>query len=70
MRMSAPALTAREVEVLQLIARGLRNSEVAKMLEISEGTVKIYVKKILYKLGVSDRTEAVTVGLQRGIIHL
>jgi two-component system NarL family response regulator len=70
MRMSAPALTAREVEVLQLIARGLRNNEVAKMLDISEGTVKIYVKKILYKLDVSDRTEAVTVGLQRGIIHL
>jgi two-component system NarL family response regulator len=69
-RLNAPSLTSREIEVLQFIAKGLRNSEIAKMLTITEGTVKIYVKKILYKLNVSDRTEAATVGLQRGIIHL
>lgn len=69
-RLNAPSLTSREIEVLKLIAKGLRNSEIAKSLVITEGTVKIYVKKILYKLNVSDRTEAATVGLQRGIIHL
>jgi two-component system NarL family response regulator len=69
-RMASPALTDREVQVLELVARGLRNSEIASTLSITEGTVKIYVKKILHKLDVTDRTEAVTVALGRGIIHL
>jgi two-component system NarL family response regulator len=69
-RLASEALTGREVEVLELIARGLRNSEIARLLVITEGTVKIHVKKILRKLDVSDRTEAVTIALQRGILHL
>jgi DNA-binding NarL/FixJ family response regulator len=69
-RLDSEALTARELEVLELVARGLRNSEIARLLSISEGTTKIHVKRILHKLDVSDRTEAVTIALQRGIIHL
>jgi two-component system, NarL family, response regulator len=69
-RLASEALTGREIEVLELIARGLRNSEIARLLAITEGTVKIHVKKILRKLDVSDRTEAVTIALQRGILHL
>jgi two-component system NarL family response regulator len=63
-------LTAREVEVLRLVAKGLRNKEVARVIGRTEGTAKVHLKNILEKLGVDDRTEAVTVALQRGIIHL
>ena len=63
-------LTAREVEVLRLVAKGLRNREVARVIGRTEGTVKAHLKHIHEKLGVEDRTEAVTVALQRGIIHL
>jgi DNA-binding NarL/FixJ family response regulator len=63
-------LTAREVEVLRLVAKGLRNREVARVLGRTEGTVKAHLKNIHEKLGVDDRTEAVTLALQRGIIHL
>jgi DNA-binding NarL/FixJ family response regulator len=63
-------LTAREVEVLRLVAKGLRNKEVARVIGRTEGTVKVHLKNILEKLGVDDRTEAVTIALQRGIIHL
>jgi DNA-binding NarL/FixJ family response regulator len=63
-------LTARELEVLQKIAKGLANKEVADALKISEHTVKDHLKHILGKLHVADRTEAVTAALQRGIIHL
>lgn len=63
-------LTEREVEVLGLVAKGLRNQEVARVIGRTEGTVKAHVKNILGKLGVGDRTEAVTIALQRGIIHL
>jgi DNA-binding NarL/FixJ family response regulator len=49
---------------------GKRNKDIAAALDISEGTVKIHVSSILGKLGVSDRTEAVTVSLQRGIVQL
>ena len=63
-------LTAREVEVLRLVAKGLRNREVARVIGRTEGTVKAHLKNILEKLGVDDRTEAVTVALQRGIFHL
>ena len=63
-------LTAREVEVLRLVAKGLRNKEVARVIGRTEGTVKAHMKNIHDKLGVADRTEAVTLALQRGIIHL
>ena len=64
------ALTAREVEVLGLVARGLANKEIAGRLGTAEGTIKMHVQNILAKLEASDRTHAVTIGLKRGIIHL
>lgn len=63
-------LTDREIEVLRLVAKGLRNREIARVIGRTEGTVKVHLKHILEKLGVDDRTEAVTLALQRGIIHL
>jgi DNA-binding NarL/FixJ family response regulator len=63
-------LTAREIEVLRLIARGNANKEVAALLSIAEETVKGSVKNILSKLNAKDRTHAVTIGLKRGIIDL
>jgi two-component system, NarL family, response regulator len=65
-----PALTTRETEVLQLIAKGMRNKEIAASLFISDETVQGHVKNILAKLNVHDRTEAVTVGVRRGILHI
>ena len=65
-----PDITAREVEVLQLIASGLRNKEIAYELGVSEATANAHVKRILEKLNASDRTHAVTVALRRGIIRL
>jgi len=65
-----PDITAREVEVLQLIASGLRNKEIAHELGVSEATANAHVKRILEKLNASDRTHAVTVALRRGIIRL
>ena len=64
------ALSQREIEVLSLIAAGNSNKLIADQLSISEDTVKGHVKSILSKLGVNDRTHAVTVGLKRGIIEL
>lgn len=63
-------LTPREVEVLELVARGLANKEIAVKLGTASGTVKIHVQNILAKLNATDRTHAVTIALQRGIIHL
>jgi DNA-binding NarL/FixJ family response regulator len=63
-------LTPRELEVLQQMSKGLANKEIADVLKISEHTVKDHLKNILGKLRVADRTEAVTVALQRGIIQL
>jgi DNA-binding NarL/FixJ family response regulator len=63
-------LTQRELEVLQLMAKGLRNRDIAVAIGRTEGTVKIHVMNLMRKLEVLDRTEAVTVSLQRGIIHL
>jgi DNA-binding NarL/FixJ family response regulator len=62
-------LTPREIEVLRLLARGLRNKEIATELDVSETTVKWFVKNILEKLGANDRTAAVTTALERGILH-
>lgn len=63
-------LTDRELEVLTYMAKGLSNKEIAAVLGRAEPTVKVHVLHILQKLDVADRTEAVTVALQRGIIHL
>jgi DNA-binding NarL/FixJ family response regulator len=68
--MSDESLSKREVDVLQKIAGGNRNSDIAALLFISEETVKGHVKHIMDKLGASDRTEAVAIGIRRGIIHL
>jgi DNA-binding NarL/FixJ family response regulator len=63
-------LTERELEVLQLVARGLSNKEVARAIGRTDETVKIHLKNVFAKLDVADRTEAVTVALTRGLIHL
>ena len=68
--LGAEKLTVRETAVLREIATGKRNKEIGAKLLISEETVKMHVKNILMKLGVNDRTEAVTIALQRGILHL
>ena len=64
-----PGLTAREIEVLKLVAKGRTNVEIAEELQITRGTAKWFVSSILSKLGVDDRTEAVTMALERGILH-
>ena len=63
-------LTSRELEVLQQIAGGNRNRDIADRLFISEETVKVHIKHIMEKLGANDRTQAVSIALKRGIIHL
>jgi two-component system, NarL family, response regulator len=63
-------LSAREVEVLELIARGFSNKEIGRALGITEATVKWHVNLILHRLDVADRTEAIVTALQRGIIRL
>jgi DNA-binding NarL/FixJ family response regulator len=65
-----PDLSAREVQVLELIVAGLANKQIAYTLNIAEYTVKNHVKSILDKLAVQDRTQAATAAIQRGIIHL
>jgi DNA-binding NarL/FixJ family response regulator len=69
-RMGTPTLTARETEVLHLIVGGNSNKEIASALFISEATVKTHINSLLSKLGVTDRTQAATTALQRGIVHL
>jgi two-component system NarL family response regulator len=69
-RASGPTLTQREVQVIQLISRGLRNKEIAVSLGITEETTQVHVKNILSKLHVKDRTAAVNVAVRRGIIHI
>ena len=63
-------MTTREVEVLQSVAAGLKNKEIAFHLDVSEATVNAHLKHILEKLHASDRTQAVTTALRRGIIRL
>ncbi len=69
-RMSGPELSAREREVLRLMALGNSNQEIAAALFIAEATVRTHVNNILSKLDVNDRTQAVTTALRRGIVHL
>jgi len=63
-------LTAREEEVLFLAAKGLRNRDIARVIGRTEATVKVHLKHVMAKLGADDRTQAVTLALQRGIVHL
>jgi DNA-binding NarL/FixJ family response regulator len=63
-------LTAREVEVLRLMARGQRNKQLAAQLKISEHTAKFHVSSVLAKLGARTRTEAVTIGMTRGLVAI
>lgn len=63
-------LTPRELEVLHELAKGLANKQIADVMNITQYTTKGYLKNILTKLRVADRTEAVTVAIQRGLIHL
>ena len=69
-RRTRPGLTRRELEVLKLIMDGKSNREIADALSTTEGTVKSYVVNILNKLDANDRTQAVTIALKRGIVHL
>ena len=68
--MSDEDLTPREIEVLKHIADGNRNRDIAEKLFITEETVKVHIKHIMEKLGASDRTQAVAIGVRRGIIEL
>lgn len=69
-RASHPTLTSREVAVMNLVAQGMRNKEIAAALGCMEATVHVHLKNIYSKLKVRDRTAAVTVALQRGIVHV
>jgi len=64
------ALTPRETRVLELVAKGLGNREIADELGTASGTVKMHVQNLLEKLGASDRTHAVTIAIRRGILHI
>lgn len=68
--LSDEALTNREIEVLIELAGGNRNREIAEKLFITEETVKVHIRHIMEKLGASDRTQAVAIGLRRGVIQL
>lgn len=67
---SDEALTEREIQVLQQIAGGNRNRDIADKLFITEETVKVHIKHIMEKLGAADRTQAVAIGVRRGFIQL
>ena len=69
-RMGGSALTAREMEVLELIVRGKSNKEIGGALSISEATVKSHINNLLSKMGVTDSTQAATAAIQRGLVHL
>ena len=68
--MTRTELTAREIEVLKLMAKGRSNKEIGSALGIAEVTVKLHVGHLLTKLNANDRTQAATTALQRGILHL
>jgi two-component system NarL family response regulator len=69
-RVGAPSLTPRELEVLQEMAKGSSNNTIASALGISQETVKVHVKRVLDKLDVSTRSQAISSAVQRGIVHL
>ena len=65
---NAPSLTPRQYEILQLMAEGMQNKDIAAELGMLEGTVKVHVKSILQKLGVNNRTHAVVTGIRQGLV--
>jgi DNA-binding NarL/FixJ family response regulator len=69
-RASHPTLTPREVQVLEHVAQGRRNKEIASLLTISEDTVNVHMRNIFAKLGVGERTSAVNIAIRRGIVHI
>ncbi len=69
-RMSNPELSERELEVLRLMAQGMSNQEIGTALNIVESTIKSHVNRILSKLGVNDRTQAVIIAVKRGLVSL
>jgi len=69
-RMMRSNLTARELEILRMLAKGLTNKQIGRALDISDNTVRNHVNNIIEKLEVSDRTEAATTAIQRGIIQV
>jgi two-component system NarL family response regulator len=69
-RFDKDELTPREIEILTLIVRGLKNRAISRTLGITEGTVKGHINKLLGKLGVRDRTQAATTAIRRGLVRL
>ena len=69
-RAGQPVLTPREIEVLELVSKGMRNKLIATELGITETTVAVHIKNIFAKLNVSERTSAVNVAIRRGIVHI
>lgn len=69
-RLPRQTLSPREVEILQLLVKGLTNRDIASVLKLSQSTIKNQINLLFAKLEVTDRTEAATAGLQRGIVHL
>ena len=69
-RVSSPSLTSREISVLELVARGMSNKEIGATLFLTEDTIKTHLRHAFAKLGVSDRTEAAMLAVQKGIIRL
>jgi two-component system NarL family response regulator len=69
-KLNRPVLSPREMDILRLIVKGLSNLEIAGALNITRGTVKGHVNIILRRLDVSDRTQAVVVAAQRGIVEI
>ena len=69
-RVPGSVLTERELDVLRLLARGHSNREIGETLGIAENTVRIHVSRVLDKLGVADRTQAVLLAIQRGLVHV
>jgi len=69
-RMSRSSLTARELEILEMMAKGLTNKEIGSALQISGNTARNHVNNIIEKLAVADRTEAVTIAIQQGLIDV
>jgi DNA-binding NarL/FixJ family response regulator len=69
-RAAQPSMTAREMQILELLAKGMRNKEIGGKLSISEETVRVHLKSIFLKLNVHDRTAALTEALSRGIVQL
>jgi two-component system NarL family response regulator len=69
-RLAGAELTARELDVVQQLAKGRSNQEIATALTMSEGTVKFHINHVLHKLGAADRTQAVLIALKRGFAYL